>query len=262
MAADHEADEPFDGADWLFLTRDGMPDGGPRYTETPADPYSPTTPAIAEPWNTATAALFVLVAGLWVWRLRGRYARYPFLCTCLPILLTGGIGGTLYHARRTSPVFFVLDIAPIMLLGAAGAGYVLVRLGRSGGWRRAAAYAAGAVGFYVFVNGALYPGLQHTPLGANPHLRVSLSYLGLAGVILLPLGVLLARTRFRHGGWVAAGLVAFVLALFFRLVDRGIGAHLPMGSHWLWHAFGAATTAFVVEYFYRLEGEAGDRRSA
>ncbi|MBN9519048.1 hypothetical protein J0H58_11110 [bacterium] len=28
-----------------------------------------------------------------------------------------------------------------------------------------------------------------------------------------------------------------------------------MGTHWLWHTFGAACTAFVIEFFYRVEGE-------
>jgi hypothetical protein len=28
-----------------------------------------------------------------------------------------------------------------------------------------------------------------------------------------------------------------------------------MGSHWLWHTFGAITTALIVEYFYLVEGE-------
>ena len=28
-----------------------------------------------------------------------------------------------------------------------------------------------------------------------------------------------------------------------------------MGSHWLWHTFGAITTVLIVEYFYLVEGE-------
>ena len=39
-----------------------MPDSGPRYTETPDDPYAPDARIPAEPWNTATASLFVVLA--------------------------------------------------------------------------------------------------------------------------------------------------------------------------------------------------------
>src|SRR5690348_9244178 len=67
-------------------------DHGPRYTETPVDPYSPDAPTVAEPWNAVTAALFVAIAVTWLIRLRGHYRQYPFLVCCLPILLVGGVG--------------------------------------------------------------------------------------------------------------------------------------------------------------------------
>src|SRR5688500_16819572 len=78
-------------------------DRGPRYTETPRDPYAPDAPPVAEPWNAVTAALFVALAVGWLVRLRGRYRNFPFLVCCVPILLVGGIGGTLYHGLRTRP---------------------------------------------------------------------------------------------------------------------------------------------------------------
>src|SRR5439155_7699960 len=130
MPAEHEGSVAAEGADWGLLTNGRLPDRGPRYTETPADPYAPGAPFIAEPWNAVTAALFVVIVAVWAWRLRGRYDRYPFLCCCLPILLAGGIGGTLYHALRTSVLFFLLDVVPIMLLGLAGSIYMAVQLPR------------------------------------------------------------------------------------------------------------------------------------
>ena len=35
----------------------------------------------------------------------------------LPLLLVGGIGGTLYHGLRSSKANFLLDVIPIYLLG-------------------------------------------------------------------------------------------------------------------------------------------------
>src|SRR5205823_12130378 len=89
----------------------------------------------------------------------------------------------------------------------------------------------------------------------NPQLRINLSYASLAAVVLTPVALVLVRTRFRHGGWVVAGLVSFAVAWFFRLFDQRSGGYLPMGTHWLWHTFGAISTALVVEYFYLVEGE-------
>ena len=253
---DEDRPESTRGPDIGLVTRDRMPDWGPRYTETPPDPYAPDSPRIAEPWNTVTASFFIVIVAFWVWRLRGRYSRYPFLCCCLPILLAGGIGGTLYHATRVSTVYFLLDVVPISLLGLAGAIYMLIRVGHTAGWKRQVLFGGGAVILYLLVNFVLFPTLQTTSLGGNPNWRVNLSYASLAILVVTPIVAVLIRTRFRHGGWFVSGLLSFVIAWFFRLYDLKLGLYLPMGSHWLWHTFGAITTALIFEYFYYIEGEA------
>ena len=75
-------------------------DGGPRYLETPADPYAIDAPFVAEPFNAVTASFFILICAVWAWRLRGRYRRFPFLVCCLPILLAGGRGLGLKHGQH------------------------------------------------------------------------------------------------------------------------------------------------------------------
>lgn len=230
---------------------DRLPDWGPRYLETPADPYAPGGPAVAEPFNAVTASFFVVIVAVWAWRLRGRFHRFPFLTSCLPVLLAGGVGGTLYHALRTSPVYFLLDLVPILLLGVAGAVYLTVRLGRQYGATRVILIAFGVVAVTAFVNGGLR--LLPNTLGT---LQVNLSYATQAVLILIPLGATLARTRFRYAGYVFAGVGCFAVAWFCRLVD--LQSPLPMGTHWLWHTFGAACTQFVIEYFYRVERDANE----
>lgn len=247
MTQEHEGNTPATQPDWGFVTNGRLPDGGPRYTETPADPYAPDARSVAEPFNAVTATFFVVIVGVWAWRLRGRYRDYPFLCCCLPILLAGGIGGTLYHALRTSRVFFLLDVIPISVLGLAGAVFLALRLSRRWAWL----YLLGAVLAYVGFNGLIFRFVPRQSI----QWAVNISYASLAMLVLTPMAVVLIRTRFRHGKWVVAGLLAFVIAWFFRLVDWEMGAYLPMGSHWLWHTFGAACTALIIEFFYRVEGD-------
>lgn len=224
-----------------------LQDRGPRYTETPPDPYAPNAPFIVEPWNAVTAALFVVIAVAWIVRLRGRYKEYPFLMSCLPILLVGGIGGTLYHGLRTERLYFYLDVIPIQLLALAGAVYLAVRLWRRRGWL----YLGGAVVVYLGTASLLFT----LVLPRSRALAINLNYAALAIMVLLPMAVTLVYTRFRHGKWVAAGLLAFVIAWFFRLVDEKAGPYLSMGTHWLWHTFGAASTALIIEFYYRVEGD-------
>lgn len=222
-------------------------DRGPRYLETPADPYAFDAPYLAEPWNAVTASFFILIVAVWAWRLSGRYRRFPFLVCCLPILLAGGIGGTLYHAFRTRLAYFLLDVIPIQLLGVASSTYLVIRLGRSFGMKRVLLISAVVLAAFVFVNGLL----RLVPSDDYPTLKISLNYASLATIILIPIVVTLVRTGFAHAGFVWAGLASFAIALFFRFVDPY--SPFPMGTHWLWHTFGAICTAFVIEYFYRVE---------
>jgi hypothetical protein len=218
-------------------------DGGPIYTETPPEisAHQPSPRLIAEPWNAATAFLFVVIVLYWAARLRGRLGRYPFLAVALPILLVGGIGGTLYHGLRNWVGYFLMDVVPIWILGLIVSVYWWIRLGPK---------------LYhlltMFAVLALMQVLGHWQLPA--HLAINLSYALLALLIVVPLTIVLVRTRFRHAGWVATAMVSFGIAWFCRLADAWDPPLLPMGTHWLWHTFGAITTAALTEYVYRIEG--------
>ena len=61
--------------------------------------------------------------------MRGKLFQHPFLAVALPILLVGGIGGTLYHGLRNWVGFFLMDVIPIYLLGLAVCVYWWIRLG-------------------------------------------------------------------------------------------------------------------------------------
>jgi hypothetical protein len=247
MPTETHTEEPATQPDWALVLNGRLPDGGPRYIETPPDPQAPDAPFVAEPWNTVTASFFIWIALVGLWRLWGRYRDYPFATCCLPILLAGGIGGTLFHATRTSRFFFLLDVIPISLLGLAGAVYMAYQLvGRRRIW-----LLFFLILFYAFINRVFFSALG--PM--NRQLSINLSYASLAVVVLTPVLLVLWRMRFRHAGWIVGGLVSFAIAWFFRLVDQYSGEYLIMGSHWLWHTFGAICTALVIEYFYKVEGE-------
>jgi hypothetical protein len=225
------------------LTANRAGDGGPVYTETPAEirMQNPYPGLVAEPWNAATAFLFVLVATFWFVRLRGRLRRYPFLALSLPLLLVGGVGGTLYHGLRNWVGFFLMDVIPIYLLGLIVSIYWWVRLGPR---------VRHLLSMLVVLAFLQLIGMWQLP----PHWAINVSYAMLAMLMLVPLSLVLVRTRGRHAGWVATALVAFAVAWFCRLADAWDDPLLPMGSHWLWHTFGAATTTALTEYVYLIEG--------
>jgi len=218
-------------------------DRGPLYTETPQEirEQLPFTGSVAEPWNTVTASFFVLIVLIWIVRLRGRLTKFPFLLLTLPILLVGGIGGTLYHGSRSWVGYFLMDVVPINILGLAVSVYWWVRLGPK--FRHLVAM-VGVLSLMILLGQKTLPQVW----------AINVSYAGLALIILVPLSLVLIRTRFRHVGWVVTSLVSFVFAWFFRLADSWTPPLLPMGTHWLWHTFGAITTAALCEYVFLIEG--------
>ena len=251
MPVPPEAEAPATQPDWALMSNGRLPDGGPAYIETPPDPYAPNAPLIAEPWNTVTATFFIVIALAFAWRIRGRLREFPFMAACLPILLAGGIGGTLFHGTRRSYYYFLLDVVPIQILGLAGAIYMAYRyFGRRRLW-----LLLPLLIFYIVSNQLLFRALG--PI--NRQLSINLYYAMLAALVVTPIVLVLVRTRFRHGGWVVAGVISFAVAWFFRLFDQRSAGYFPMGSHWLWHTFGAISTALVIQFL--LQGrrrQAGD----
>jgi len=200
---------------WQYGER--IADHGPLYVETDF------TRLIREPCNAITAFLFVILSLVWLYRLRGQYRLHPFTTVCLPILLIGGIGGTLFHAFRRHPIFFYMDVIPILVLVLLGAGYL---------WELPFAL------------------LRET------HYAIVAHYVTLATLILIPVAVTLVKTRFRHAQLIKLTIVCFGWAILFRFLDPLTAPILPgLGTHWLWHTLGAVTTALLAEYFFRLETE-------
>lgn len=217
-----------------------LPDGGPGYVETPPD-LDGFDGFVAEPWNTGSAALFVVIALAWAWALRGRYRTRPFLTMCLPVLFVGGVGGVLFHGLRRYNAFFLMDVIPIYLLGLMVTVWIWVRLGPK------LHHLMGVIAFL-----AVLQLVGHLKLPT--HYAINISYASLALMVVLPIVLALARTGFRYGGWVYTAVACFVIAWIFRLSDTVRPPALPMGTHWLWHVFGALTTASLSMYVYRIEG--------
>ena len=90
------------------------------------------------------------------------------------------------------------------------------------------------------------------PLGA----AINLSYSILAAIIVIPALLVLRQNRFRHAVFLLAGAGCFVTAILARAADVRYPGLLPMGTHFLWHVFGAGAGQMMAEFLYRL-GEDG-----
>jgi len=220
----------------LLLWQTGLPDGGPVYTET--DLSQP----VVEPWNAVSAFMFLLVVLYWAFKLKGQYQQHPFLAYVLPVLTIGGIGGTIYHAFRYSELFLLMDWVPILILCLSAGFYFLMKALDS--WKPAVLITIGVfllerMVFEIF----------------SPRIAVNVSYIVLASFVLLSTWLMLHKKAYFQGKYVGYALLTFMVAIFFRIADRW--EWLPMGTHFLWHTFGALACYLMIHYVYALN--AGDK---
>ncbi|MDX2286617.1 MAG: hypothetical protein NW241_20795 [Bacteroidia bacterium] len=220
----------------LLQTR--LRDNGPVYAETDL------SRVIVEPFNGLSAALFLLIVAYWALRLRGAWRRHLFMAAALPVLAIGGIGGTIYHTFRIHEFFLAMDWMPIMILTLAASVYFLIRA--IGNWIPAVGIVLG----FFFLQGFVYSQFDADPPLIPRYLIINLGYAMMGTLVLLSVGWLLVRTRFAHARWIYLAVLSFALALFFRTADSW--GWLPMGTHFLWHLFGAAASHCVLGYLYYL----------
>jgi len=227
----------------MSIHNSDIADGGPLYSETLDHLHSGSDHWLVEPYNAASAVLFVLIAVYWLWRLWGQFSEQKFLLYGLVLLTIGGVGGTLYHALRTEPIYLLMDWGPIMLLILSLTYWFMLKLTRTR-WL-SLAYTAGGFLAVLFTFQVLATVFRPGPATAS--IGYSLAALQAVG----PIVYYIFRTRFKHSAWFFSGIAAFALAAVFRATDHS--GLLPMGTHFLWHTFGAIMSWLLLEFIYRVE---------
>ena len=221
----------------------GIDDFGPLYTETNIDNL------IKEPYNAASNILFLLIVIYWLNKTKFQVKKYPFLVSSQLILLIGFIGGTIYHATRSHDIWLILDFVPIIILALAA-----------------------AIRFWQLYTGKLYLGIllplvisiipraTMFQLELEKHLRIGIGYLTIALSILIPAYLIAVKFKISTKNLNLA-VIFFLIALTCRTLDLSIADYLPMGSHFLWHIFGAFSVFFLFNFLYQLNRESLEKQS-
>ncbi|UKJ08135.1 hypothetical protein [Solitalea lacus] len=218
-----------------------LPDGGPVYTETNLDYF------IVEPFNALSCLLFVVMTIYWAIKLKGHYKDFLFLTTCVTFLGIGAIGGLFYHAFRRSHVFLLMDWIPILILCFMAGVYLLYKVTRKRYYTASIMLAALIIMSVIWKFSTV----------ENNHSAININYGFMAAIVVGPTFSHLIINNFYKWIYPALALVSFGLGLFFRIADNWV--ILPMGTHFLWHTFGAIAANFMFIYLYKIDG--GDGRS-
>ena len=207
------------------------PDGGPFYAETDL------TILFSEPWNAFSSLAIVLPAVYWAVKLKGDVKKYPFIFYCVPLLILGGTGSTLFHAFRNSEYLLMMDVLPTAILMFSVGVYFWLKI-IPNWWGTVSIVVPGTILRYAMHD--IFP----------EELATNLSYFIAGTIVFFPLIFYLVKTRFEKGHFIVLSVLFLIFSLICREMDHRVVDVLPMGSHFLWHIFSGIGAFFLAEYLY------------
>ncbi|HPE99788.1 MAG TPA: hypothetical protein PKY63_03885 [Bacteroidales bacterium] len=214
--------------DYSFIT-----DGGPIYHETQPGRF------VVEPWNAYSSLVFLIPVIYFLIILRGQYRKQGFVVFyTLPLLFTGGIGSTLYHAFRSHHWLMALDVLPMFLLSVGVAFFFMQRLFRN--WY---------LPLIIIIASGLIRGYFFNTLPIQQAINIGYCIVGI--VIFVPALLYAWRSQWKAIGHLLAAVLFLALSLFFRLYDDNPVQPMAQGVHWLWHLFSAVGALFAGLYIIR-----------
>jgi hemolysin III len=228
----------------MYFLIDNIPtDGGPVYAETNLQNW------FVEPFNAISSLAYLVPAFYWWRKLKGRHFEFAFLSFCLPFLVLGGIGSTLYHAFRNSVLLLYMDVFPIAVVTLMVSIYLWIKvLPKS--WFIVFILAPFLYSRYV-IYGVVSSGLfLGKPVSAQT--VINITYFITGTMIFLPSILLLIKYKFENWSVLVTSCLLFILGLTFRRIDDWDWGFLYMGTHFLWHISTAAGSWMLAEYLYRL----------
>ncbi len=220
-----------------YLIAQQVMDSGPTYAETLPGRFP------VEPWSVGTNLVFLAIVVYWARRTRLDAKRHPLIVASLPFILLGFIGGSVYHATRSSDVWLVMDYGPISLVALMGCLYF---------WRRITENWLQAFLCVMVLPVSLRIYWSYQPAASN--FSISFGYLLLAVNVVTPIVLHCYLNRGRHVWSLIGAAVSIAVAIVLRSVDLASAAILPMGTHFLWHLFGACSVFLALRYTCETAG--------
>lgn len=215
----------------LFLPQQ-ITDGGPWYAETHI-----TDNLIVEPWNAFSSLAIAAPAFYFLWKIRKNPKQYAFLLAAIPFLIINGIGSTLFHGLRSSRIFLLMDFMPALILTLMVTVYFWAKV-LPKWWMGFVAVTPVFLLRFGIID--LIPGQG----GINMSYTIS----GIA--FLLPVFLILRKYQFKKSVNIIISALCFVLAIYFRQVDKEFTDYVAFGTHFLWHIFTGIGAFLLADYLY------------
>jgi hemolysin III len=165
--------------------------------------------------------------------------RYPMVLAGISILAIGFVGGTVYHATRSSEIWLIADYMPIYFALIAGCIYLWHRI--TGNWFLVLLYSLLPATALRIIATFFQPGERYF---------IAVSYLAQVIMLLVPVMIHCWLNKFRHLRILGLAFASFAVALSFRELDAASVKFIPAGTHFLWHIFGGFSAFLMLQYIY------------
>ena len=225
-----------------FFGPDQITEGGPWYAETHI-----TDAIIVEPWNAFSSLAIAFPAFYFLWKIRKNPKQYDFLLAAIPFLMLNGIGSTLFHGFRTSRFFLIMDFLPALIVTLMITVYFWSKV-LPKWWMSFAVITPIFLLRFGIID--LWPGQA----GMN------MSYTISGITFLVPVFLILRKYQWSKSLNIIAGALCFILAIYFRQVDKDFTDLIPFGTHFLWHICTGIGAFLLADYLYLIRTqELGDK---
>jgi hemolysin III len=200
-----------------------------------------------EPLNAVTSLAFLVVAIYWARRTRMKLSRHPLVVMSVPVLFVGALGGMAHHAFRGFRDIRHLD----MLMAFYGVAMACVFF-----WHKVTK--SWVMSFSMTL---LFPVAFRYAL-PDSHVigSASVVFAALSLSLLPPVAIRCWMDGMRRVSYLLASSAFFLVGMFFRELDSLHDLVAPVGTHCLWHVFGALSVCAVLGYAYELEEDASAGR--
>ncbi len=211
-------------------------DGGPIYKET----LTTDVFMLAEPWNAISSIAIILPAIYWGLKLlKFPFKDFLFMWYCIPLLILGGTGSTLFHGFRNSNWLLYLDVLPTAILTVSLGVLFWIRILKN--W---------VITLGIFVVSFALRFLAYDLLPG--HTATNIAYFITGTLIFLPILIYLRKIKWLGHKWIILSVVFLIISLVFREIDKRNFFDLPMGTHFLWHLFSGFGAYFLARFLFKL----------
>jgi hypothetical protein len=205
-------------------------DFGPVYKE------SNFSNIIVEPWAVISNLGFLVIALYWFFKIRYD-KKNSFLLFLLPFLLIGFIGGTMFHATRSNQIWLFMDFLPIIFIFIS----IMIYFWNKSGLKWWQILMIIMIPFFIM------PILNLVGVSRG---GPSMGYSMMGIFLILPIFYYIFKINKKHWQLAVLAFISALIAIFFRSIDLLVP--FSMGTHFLWHLFGAFGTHLMFLYIYRI----------